>query len=489
MNLSSLRDEIDKIDCELVKLFCARMDLSRKVGEYKRENSLPIQDEQREKEKLQSIKNLCSDEYSEAAEELYRKIFELSRDTQRMKCGLLGEKLGHSYSPQIHAELGEYEYRLYEKAPDEVESFIKDGCWNGLNVTIPYKKTVLPMCSVLSERAKQAGSVNTLVRLPQGGIYGDNTDVYGFECLVKKLGVDVKNRKALVFGSGGASGAVCAVLKEAGVAQLSVISRHGQENYTNLSRHSDAEIIVNATPLGMYPDNGRAAVDLRLFPKCIAVFDLVYNPARTELIMQAERLNIPCIGGLYMLVSQAKGSSERFLGKQSDNSLTDGIYSRLSFSMENIVLVGMPGCGKTTVGAELSRLTGRKFYDSDAIIEKRAGMTVPEIFEKFGEDGFRKLETEVLAELGKMSGAVIATGGGAVTREENYPLLHQNSRIVWIKRDLSLLPSSGRPISMAKSVQQLYSERESLYMAFSDFAADNDKDPRCTANRVLEVLK
>ncbi len=489
MDLNSLREEIDKIDSELIRLFCARMDVSKKVGEYKRKNSLHVLDEKREEEKLESLKSACKGEYREQAAELYKKIYELSRNVQKEKCGLLGEKLGHSYSPQIHSRLADYKYKLYEKSPGQVENFIKNGDWHGLNVTIPYKKTVLPMCSELSERARKIGSVNTLIKRSGGSIYGDNTDAFGFECLVKKLGVEVKGRKALVFGSGGASAAVCTVLKEMGVSELRIISRHGEDNYENLSRNYDGEIIVNATPLGMYPNNGKAAVDLSLFSKCRAVFDLVYNPARTALIMQAEKLNIPCAGGLYMLVSQAKGSSEQFAESKISENIIDSITAELSNSMENIALVGMPGCGKSTVAAELSKLTGRKIYDSDGIIEEKAGMTIPEMFEKFGEDHFRKLETEALAELGKLSGVIIASGGGAVTRKENYPLLHQNSRIVWIKRDLTLLSCKGRPISKAKRAEEIYAERKGMYEAFADITVDNEKSPADTAKAILEALK
>lgn len=489
MDIKSLRAEIDKIDRELIELFCARMDVSRKVGEYKKKNSVPVLDEKRENDKIEWIKSVCSPEYREETVELYKKILEMSRNIQRGKCGLLGDKLRHSYSPQIHSKFGDYQYKLYEKNSEQVEDFIKNGNWDGLNVTMPYKKTVLPMCSELSDRAKKIGSVNTLIKRPDGSIYGDNTDAYGFECLVKKLGVEVKDRKAVVFGSGGASAAVCAVLKDMGVSELYVISRHGEDNYNNLSRHFDSEIIVNATPLGMYPDNGKAAVDLSLFPKCKAVFDLVYNPVRTALIMQAESLNIPCAGGLYMLVSQAKGSSEQFSGRKIPESAIESAMRELRLSMENIVLVGMPGCGKSTVAEELSKISGRKVYDSDHIIEENEGMTIPEIFTKFGESHFRTLETKVLSELGKLSGAVIATGGGAVTREENYPLLHQNSHIVWIKRELSLLPSDSRPISQVKSIENIYAEREKMYSDFSDFAVLNDKSPSQTANTILEKLK
>lgn len=214
-----------------------------------------------------------------------------------LRCGLLGEKLKHSYSPMIHAQLADYAYRLYERAPEELDLFLRSAEWDGLNVTIPYKKTVVPYCDVLSPQARQLGSVNTLVHLPDGRLYGDNTDYFGFSCLVDSSGIRVAGRRAVVLGSGGASVTVCAVLHAMGAQSVAVISRRGEDNYQNLDRHADAQIIVNTTPLGMYPDNGKAAVDLRRFPKCEGVFDLIYNPAHTALLMQAEELGIPCRSG------------------------------------------------------------------------------------------------------------------------------------------------------------------------------------------------
>ena len=219
-----------------------------------------------------------------------------------LKCGLLGEKLGHSYSPAIHAMLADYAYKLYERSPEEVEAFIRSGDWDGLNVTIPYKKTVMPLCDELSERAGRIGSVNTLVRRPDGSLYGENTDAYGFERLVQRCGIQVQGKKALVLGSGGASVTVCDVLRSLGAGSITVISRGGEDNYDNLERHADAQIIVNTTPLGMYPNTGKSAVDLCCFPKCEGVLDVVYNPARTALILQAEELHIPCSQIVYLFL-------------------------------------------------------------------------------------------------------------------------------------------------------------------------------------------
>ena len=406
-----------------------------------------------------------------------------------MKCGLLGEKLGHSYSPQIHAELADYDYRLYEKAPDEVEDFVRHGDWHGLNVTIPYKKTVIPFCDELSETAATIGSVNTLKRRKDGTIFGDNTDAFGFETLLTQTIPDsIKGQKALVLGTGGASVTVRAVLRNHG-AEVVTISRSGENNYENLDRHADARLLVNTTPVGMYPKNGVSPVDLALFPKLSCVLDVVYNPARTALLLQAERLSIPHAGGLTMLVAQAKRSSEVFLG----NTLPDGeiarITKKLSGSMQNIVLVGMPGCGKSTVGALLAKRLGRPLLEADAELVKTAGMSIPAIFENESEPGFRRRETATLSELGKKSGAVISTGGGCVTRPENYPLLHQNGTIIWLRRDLNKLAREGRPLSLGADLSAMYAVREPLYASFADFTVDNTGTPEETVDAILEVLK
>ena len=393
------------------------------------------------------------------------------------KCGLLGRKLGHSYSPAIHAMLADYDYALFEREPEQVGQFLRNGEWDGLNVTIPYKKTVLPYCQELSETARTVGSVNTLVRRPDGTICGDNTDAGGFETMVQLSGIPVEGKKALVLGSGGASVSVCYILRRLGARNVTVISRSGADNYDNLDRHADAEIIVNTTPLGTYPNNGTAAVDLRMFPDCEGVFDIVYNPARTALILQAEKLGIPHASGLTMLVAQARRSCELFTGQSIEDEAVQRITAALQKKMQNIILIGMPGCGKTTLAKRLAERLNRPLYEADE-----------EIVAREGEDGFRKRETEVLRELGKLSGAVISTGGGCVTREENYPLLHQNGMMIWLKRDLAVLPKDGRPISLQSDLTELYAKREPLYRRFADAIVENDGGVDETLERILEVV-
>ena len=406
-----------------------------------------------------------------------------------LKCGLLGEKLGHSYSPQIHSMLADYEYKLFEKSPEELEAFLKSGEFDGLNVTIPYKKAVIPYCAELSPTAAQIGSVNTIVRRSDGSLYGDNTDAFGFENLIVHNGIEVKGKKALVLGTGGASVTAQAVLKNLGASEVVVISRRGEDNYENIAKHADAEIIANTTPVGMYPNNGKAAVDLTQFPKLSGVLDVVYNPARTALLLQAERLGIPCAGGLYMLVSQAKRSCELFTGKSIPDSEIDRIERVLSHQMQNIVIIGMPGSGKTTVSTMLAEKLGRKIFDTDTIVSENAGITIPEIFAVQGEAGFRRLETEATAEVGKLSGNIISTGGGVVTVAENYELLHQNGVIVWIERDTNKLARDGRPISLSSDLNELYAARLPLYDRFADIKADNNGDINDTVNAIMEMIK
>lgn len=406
-----------------------------------------------------------------------------------LKCGLLGQKLGHSYSPAIHGMLADYDYQLFEREPEQLEDFLKNGDWDGINVTIPYKKAVLPYCAELSDTARRIGSVNTIVRRPDGSLYGDNTDAYGFESLVGKSGIDVRGKKALVLGSGGASVTVVAVLKMLGAASVTVISRGGEDNYDNLDKHADARIIANTTPVGMYPNNGQAAVDLSLFPQCEAVLDVVYNPARTALLLQAEKLGIPCAGGLYMLVAQAKRSSELFTGRSIPDSEIGRIEKVLSGQMKNIVLVGMPSSGKSTLAAALGEKLGRTVYEADALIEQEAGMDIPAIFAQYGEGHFRALETEILGRLGKLSGAVISTGGGCVTREENYDLLHQNGTIVWLQRGTEKLDKTGRPLSLKNDLNEMYQKREPMYRRFADAAVDNNGSVEATLAQILEVLQ
>lgn len=403
-----------------------------------------------------------------------------------MRCGLLGKKLGHSYSPQIHSYLGSYGYMLFEKQPEELASFLRSDSFSGINVTIPYKKDVIPYLDILSDRASELGAVNTIVRKQDGTLIGHNTDYFGFQSLLQRSGLNVAGKKVLVLGSGGASATVVSVLKDAS-ARVVIVSRGGSDNYGNLGQQIDASVIVNTTPVGMYPDVGLSPVDLSLFPNLEGVLDVVYNPARTQLLLDAEKRGLVAENGLWMLVAQAKESAEWFLGEKIPDDKIQQIHSILQKQMENIILIGMPGCGKSTIGRILAERLNRKFIDADREIERISGITIPEIFASSGEEGFRKIETEVLSQIAKESGYVIATGGGCVTKAENYALLHQNGRIFWLQRDLECLATDGRPLSQAGKLNEMYQIRKPIYEDFADYIVDNNGNTDNTVSAILSL--
>lgn len=405
-----------------------------------------------------------------------------------MQYGLLGEKLGHSFSPEIHNQLGNYPYQLFEIHPEDLSSFLQSKTFAGMNVTIPYKKTVIPYCHHLTPEAEMLQAVNTIVRNPDGTLTGHNTDYFGFSSMVERAKLSLSGKKALVLGSGGASNTVCAVLRQQN-ANVIVVSRTGENNYSNLQQHSDAKLIVNTTPVGMYPYNGQSPIDLTVFPHLECVMDLIYNPLKTKLLIDADALGIPAYNGLWMLVAQAKESAEWFTGTQIDISYIPEIYQKLLKKSQNIILIGMPGCGKTTVAKILAEKTGRGIVDTDQLIEEKTGCSIPDIFSSDGENYFRRLETEVICEFGKRNSIIMSTGGGCVTQRENLDLLRQNGTVIWIKRDLSLLETKGRPLSENGKLQQMYTQREPLYHLFADLSVDNNYSPEETAEQIIKKLK
>ena len=386
------------------------------------------------------------------------------------KCGLLGEKLGHSFSPMIHSFLGRYSYDLFEKKIDELEDFIKNGDYTGLNVTIPYKKEVMKYCDKLSYNAKKIGCVNTIIKNPDGSIFGDNTDYYGFKYTVLNSNINIYNKKVIILGNGGATLTVEAVMKDLKAREIVIISRKGENNYDNISKHYDADIIVNATTIGMYPNNGVSLINLEKFTKCSGVFDLIYNPHLTRLLLDAKRLNIPYANGLIMLVAQAKKASELFTSRKIPNKVIERVAHEIQIRTLNIALIGMPGVGKTSVANRINRTWDKEVIDIDRLIEERMNMTIPEIFEKYGEEKFRNIETEILADISKESGKVIATGGGIITRPENYELLRQNSLIVYLYREIDNLPTEGRPLSQINSLAELEKKRKPIYEEWCDYS-------------------
>ena len=410
----------------------------------------------------------------------------MKKGFSEMRCGLIGEHLGHSFSPQIHRELADYSYELFELSPDKVGSFVKNTSLDAFNVTIPYKKTVIPFLDCISPEAEALGAVNTVVR-KNGLLCGYNTDYFGFDYMIRCSGISVENKKAIVLGRGGASATVCAVLKDKGVSSLTVI---GREDNTpeNLKNYSDAQIIVNATPVGMYPKNGVSPLTLDLFPHCLLVLDLIYNPARTQLILDAIERGIVAVNGLPMLVAQAAKAFELFTGETANAECIEKIVSEISKSTRNIIFIGMPGCGKTTVGRLLAKVLGRNFFDADGEFTAMHGITPADAITTLGEDTFRKMEHETLTELCKKSEAVISTGGGAVTRGYNYPLMHQNGTVLFLERELSMLTSKGRPLSQSMPISQLYRQRIDAYNRFADIKLQSTGIPQKTAELAKELL-
>lgn len=404
-----------------------------------------------------------------------------------MEYGLIGERLGHSYSAEIHRAFGAYDYELVSLPPEKLEAFIRGREYRGLNVTIPYKQAVMPFCDEISGTARKIGSVNTIVRRPDGSLYGDNTDYAGFAAMAARAGISFDGKKVAVLGSGGTSLTARAVAAGAGAAEIVTVSRKGDVTYDDLSKAADSDIVVNTTPVGMYPHNGESPISLERFPRCTGVVDVIYNPLRTALVSEAAERGVACTGGLYMLTAQAARAYALFCGAPLPEDRLEAVYRSLLASVENIVLVGMPGSGKTTVGRILAERLGRTFVDLDAAVEQKAGMTVPEIFARCGEETFRGYEREAAAEYGRQKGLVIAGGGGIVLSAQNRAALRQNGRVYLMERRLDRLETAGRPLSGDLSaLREMAARRQPLYALACDTAIDNNAAPETAAERIRE---
>ncbi len=389
-----------------------------------------------------------------------------------MEFALLGEKLGHSFSPQIHRALAGCDYQLLPTPPEAVADLFRRRDFRGLNVTIPYKQTVMPLCDEIDPRAAAIGAVNTVVN--RGGrLTGYNTDIDGLIYLARRTGVDMAGKKVVILGSGGTGRTARAAAGELGAAEIVTVSRGGEDNYENLSRHGDAQVLLNTTPVGMYPNCGVSPVSLDAFPHLEGVLDVVYNPLRTALLLEARERGLPCSCGLPMLVAQAWRAEELFTGSAIPAETVEAVLAGLTAQLENVVLIGMPGCGKSTVGRALARRQGKAFLDLDRLIEERAGKSIPAIFAQEGEEAFRTLESWAVREAGARTGCVISTGGGVVTRAENCAPLRQNGVIIHLTRPLDRLPTAGRPVSQSTDLQTLWERRRGLYAAFADRTVDN----------------
>ena len=394
---------------------------------------------------------------------------------------LIGCPLGHSFSPEIHAALGIKDYRLRELSPEDMPGFLKQGHFEGLNVTIPYKGAVIPYLTEMSETARQIGAVNTIVRTADGGLYGDNTDAAGFRKLARETGVDFQGKRVLILGTGGTSRTVSYVARTEGAAVVRHVSRGGPIDYENVY------VLVNTTPGGMYPDCFSSRIDLTRFPELTGVLDVVYNPLMTPLVRQAKALGLPAANGLLMLVEQARAAQELFLGRQIPEQVMRRAFSGLLASRSNLILIGMPGSGKTTIGRLTAELMQRQFLDADAALVEKTGMEIPEIFERYGEEGFREREEETVAELCAKGGRVIAMGGGAVLRERNRHAMRMNGRVYLIDRPLQQLDRAGRPLSSSTQVLEKMKEtRMPYYLETADVQMDNVAEPGDVAMKIAE---
>ena len=389
-----------------------------------------------------------------------------------MKYCLIGEKLGHSYSKIIHEKLG-LSYSLKELNKIELDSFLKSPDFDGFNVTIPYKKDVIPYMEDLSPTASLAGAVNTVVN-KNGKLYGYNTDVDGMNYMLNKVGVSVKDKVVMILGSGGTSNTAVTLCKRENAKVYRVVSRSGKINYDNCYDYQDTQIIINTTPVGMYPNVEDKPIDLSKFSSLIGVFDCVYNPKNTELLTQAKSLKIACNGGLDMLVKQAILAYNIWKESKQSDAITQKIAKEIDFQTKNIVLSGMPSAGKTTIGKALASKLGKDFYDSDILIKETFLKTPAEIIESEGEESFRQKESAVIKDLALKRGVVIALGGGAVLKEENIKNLKRNGVIFYIKRELDLLVTDNRPLSQKQGVKTLYENRKGIYESVCDYIVENN---------------
>ena len=403
--------------------------------------------------------------------------------------GLCGKTLKHSYSKVIHEFLGNEDYKLLGLEKDELYELFESRAFKALNVTIPYKQDALSLCDVVSDEARAIGSVNTVVN-KDGTLYGYNTDYFGFVYMLERAGISLKDKKVVILGSGGTSLTARAVCKGEGARETVVVSRKGKVNYDNLPDHSDADVLINTTPVGMYPDNGRSPVDLSVFTKLSGVVDVIYNPIRTALVIEAQKRNVPSTTGLPMLVAQAVRAHEYFFDIKLSDDVIEEVYHKCLMKILNVVFVGMPGCGKTSVGKAYAGLVGRSFLDTDIFVEQQ-GTPIPEIFEKYGEETFRSKETEAIRMLSSMSEKIIATGGGAVKRKENVELMKQNGVVVYLKRDLDRLSTDGRPLSQGgkEKIRQLYDERYTLYENAADVVIETHEDVDECAKRLYNMIE
>lgn len=492
-SLDLLRNEIDSIDTQLLDLFEKRMAVSKKIGDIKKQQGLPVRVSEREAAILNRISEAASPELSDSARRFFSGLFELSRDYQSRNAvsenkvyGLIGNPLGHSFSKEVHEAFGEYEFSLFDLEPEEMRAFVGSRKFDGLSVTRPYKQDVIGFCDRLTDKAAAIGAVNTLYweETPEGRrLVGHNTDYEGFAYTASRSGIDFAGKTVLVLGSGGTSKTVCRVLEDNNAKALYFATRSGRDivnghaafAYENLAEIADeTEIIVNTTPVGTYPDNLSQIISVSDFPCCEAVIDVVYNPERTALVMEADALGLKTAGGMPMIVAQAAAAAGKFTGSEDRfHEKTEDVLAELLSSKRNIILIGMPGCGKTTLGRKLASASGRDFVDLDEEICRMTGRKIEDIFREDGETAFRKIETAAALEQGCRHSLVIATGGGTVLSDENYRALRQNGTFIWLKKSIKDLAREGRPLSVSTdALEAMYEQRRPLYEAWADYCVE-----------------
>jgi len=460
MELERIRREIDAIDDELTKLFIKRMNLSDHAAKYKKENNLPVLNAEREQEILSRAAQKAGPELSSYSEDFFNGLLAVSRLYQRgrmNKFGLAGADLSYSYSKTIHEMFGDYNYELFSLNAEEFETLMNSRDFDGLNITVPYKRAVIPFCDELDDTAAEIGAVNTVYK-KNGRLIGANTDHYGFLYTLDVSGISLNGKKVLILGAGGVSLAIQKCARDKGASEITVAGRNH-----DYSSEKDAEIIINATPVG-----SGLIIDPADFPDCSGVIDVVYNPLHTDLLLRAKELGMAYSNGIPMLVAQAAAAGYLFTGVNYSHKIGE-VTDKLTAAVQNIVLIGMPGAGKTVLGRKLAHILDKDFVDLDEAVSAEAGMSVGDIFEKFGEEHFRDMETAAAAEFGKRRGIVIATGGGCVLRRENMDALCRNGVVIYLDKPLELLDTKGRPLSRdVETLKKMYNERRPLYERYGD---------------------
>ncbi len=408
-----------------------------------------------------------------------------------MKYGLIAQAVSHSFSAEIHNRLFGYEYELKAIPTDGLDAFMREKSFTAINVTIPYKQAVIPYLDHIDQTASDIGAVNTVVNR-DGSLYGYNTDCVGMQSMLEQNGISLKDKKVLILGSGGTSKTAYYLAKSLGCASVYRVSRGEKDGCityeTAQDTHSDADVLINTTPCGMYPNIDASAIDISRFDRLSAVVDAVYNPLRTKLVCDALQRDITACGGLYMLVAQAAYAAEKFVGKTVSKSAIDEIYKEIYNKKQNVVLIGMPACGKTTVGRIIADRLSRELVDTDEEIQKQYGSTPSQIITNQGEAAFRDIESEVIQRLSVRQGIVIATGGGAVLRKQNVDSLRRNGRIYFIDRPLEMLvPTADRPLSAdVEAMKKRYTERYGVYLSSCDAHIDGGYEADQVASTILK---